>query len=199
MNSEPNLSHLVAHCVTNRRSIEITGNGDVFIGAKRVAISQLAQELGYTPGAMRAARAAMDDAAAPAMPAPFRVAGYEDLAAVLLRAFEQAAKGKGKERHAGAGEAFTEQVMQDMARRFGVGALLGQAFKKSEESQRLPHDRAVAELLGAIVYLAGAVIAMERRQRPANDNAPQATNDNARATCPCGIKPATSCSGCNDA
>jgi hypothetical protein len=87
--------------------------------------------------------------------------GYEALADVLQRAFAQAAHGKGKERHA-QGEPFTEQVMQDMARRFGVGALLGQAFKKSEESQRLPLDRGVAELLGAIVYLAGAVIARER-------------------------------------
>jgi hypothetical protein len=52
--------------------------------------------------------------------------------------------------------------MQDMARRFGVGSLLGQAFKKSEESQRLPQGAAIRELLGAINYLAGAVIAMER-------------------------------------
>jgi len=87
--------------------------------------------------------------------------GYEALADVLQRAFGQAAHGKGKERHA-QGEPFTEQVMQDMARRFGIGALLGQAFKKSEESQRLPVDRGVNELLGAIVYLAGAVIARER-------------------------------------
>lgn len=103
--------------------------------------------------------------------------GYEPLALTLQRAFIQAAHGKGKERHAN-GEPFTEQVMQDMARRFGVGALLGQAFKKSEESQRLPHDRAVAELLGAINYLAGAVIAMERQRNTvppaANDNQPSA-------------------------
>lgn len=93
-----------------------------------------------------------------------RIPGYECLADVLQRAYSQAAVGKGAERHA-QGEPFDKQVMQDMARRFGVGALLGQAFKKSEESQRLPHDRAVAELLGAINYLAGAVIAMEAKQR----------------------------------
>lgn len=91
----------------------------------------------------------------------FNAPGYEKLAAVLSRAFDQAARGKGKDRHAQADEPFDKQVMADMAKRFGVGALLGQAFKKSEESQRLPHDRAVAELLGAINYLAGAVIAME--------------------------------------
>lgn len=97
------------------------------------------------------------------------VPGYETLAEVFHRAFEQAAIGKGKERHAN-GEPFNKQVMQTGAHRFGVGALLFQAFKKSEESQRLPHDRAIAELLGAMVYLAGAVIAMEAKL-PANDNA----------------------------
>lgn len=91
--------------------------------------------------------------------------GYEKLADVLQRAYDQAATGKGHERHA-QGEPFHEQVMQDGARRFGVGGLLFQAFKKSEESQRLPHDRAVAELLGAINYLAGAVIAMDREVMP---------------------------------
>lgn len=90
--------------------------------------------------------------------------GYESLARVLARAFQQAAHGKGAERHAQAGESFDTQVMQDMARRFGVGSLLGQAFKKSEESQRLPHGAGVRELLGAINYLAGAVIAMERTE-----------------------------------
>jgi len=88
------------------------------------------------------------------------VPGYELLSDVLHRAYNQAAIGKGKERHAN-GEPFDEQVMQDGARRFGVGALLFQAFKKSEESQRLPLGRGVNELLGAIVYLAGAVIRRE--------------------------------------
>lgn len=93
-------------------------------------------------------------------PVDMSVPGYEQLAGVLQRAYNQAAKGKGAERHAN-GEPFDEQVMQDGARRFGVGALLFQAFKKSEESQRLPLERGVAELLGAIVYLAGAVIRRE--------------------------------------
>ena len=91
--------------------------------------------------------------------------GYEKLSDVLSRAYDQAAIGKGKDRHAN-GEPFHEQVMQTGAQRFGTGALLFQAFKKSEESQRLPHDRAIAELLGAIVYLAGAVIALERDKAP---------------------------------
>lgn len=103
--------------------------------------------------------------------------GYEKLADVLQRAFEQAAKGKGKERHAD-GEPFHEQVMQIGARKFGVGSLLFQAFKKSEESQRLPLDRGVNELLGAIVYLAGAVIAREADKEDAQPYVvPQAAID----------------------
>lgn len=89
--------------------------------------------------------------------------GYESLGDVLHRAFDQAANGKGKERHAGEGEPFDAQVMQDMARRFGVGSLLGQAFKKSEESQRLPLAASTRELLGAINYIAGAIIHQEKK------------------------------------
>jgi hypothetical protein len=86
--------------------------------------------------------------------------GYERLAHVLLRAFHQAAQGKGKERHAQS-LPFHQQPMQKLIGLYGVGFALGQAAKKAQESQRLPHERAVAELLGAINYLAGAVIAME--------------------------------------
>lgn len=102
-------------------------------------------------------------------------AGYDTLAAIFGEAFDQAARGKGAERHAN-GEPFDAQVMADMARRFGRGALLGQAFKKSEESQRLPYPRARAELLGAMVYLAGAVLDLDRVNRTAaNDNSATAT------------------------
>ena len=41
--------------------------------------------------------------------------GYEKLAAVLARAYDQAAIGKGKERHAN-GKAFHLQPMQDLCR-----------------------------------------------------------------------------------
>ncbi|UZZ64529.1 hypothetical protein [Curvibacter phage PCA1] len=106
------------------------------------------------------ARAPAQDTANTPFAVDMTVPGYEKLADVLQRAYNQAAVGKGKERHA-VGEPFHEQVMQLGARKFGTGALLFQAFKKSEESQRLPKDRAVAELLGAINYLSGAVIALE--------------------------------------
>lgn len=88
--------------------------------------------------------------------------GYESLHDVLLRALEQAQVGKGAQRHA-QGQPFDEQPMQQLARLYGVGFALGQAAKKSQEAMRLPTtERQVAELLGAINYLAGAVIAIER-------------------------------------
>ena len=43
------------------------------------------------------------------------VPGYEDLAAVLTAAFDQAARGKGKERHAN-GRAFTDQPIFEINR-----------------------------------------------------------------------------------
>lgn len=99
---------------------------------------------------------------------PTAVPGYERLADVLARAYAQAALGKGAERHS-RGEPFHEQVIIEGARRFGTGALLFQSFKKSEESQRLPKDAAIRELLGAINYLAGAVIALEMKDDGNND------------------------------
>jgi hypothetical protein len=88
---------------------------------------------------------------------------YEDLRAVLDRAFDQATKGKGAERHA-QGRPFNDQPMQHLIDLYGQGFSLGQAGKKMQESMRLPHDRAVAELLGAIVYIAGTIVSMERKQ-----------------------------------
>lgn len=88
-------------------------------------------------------------------------AGYDRLAAVLKDAFDQAAFGKGKERHAN-GKPFDKQPMQDLIRLHGVGFATGQASKKSGEALGLPTiERQKAEILGAIVYLAGAIIAIE--------------------------------------
>jgi hypothetical protein len=87
--------------------------------------------------------------------------GYETLAAVLQEAFDQAATGKGAERHANA-LPFHEQPMQQIARRRGLGFLLGQVDKKTEEAQGMLErgERAAwrREILGAINYLAGALI-----------------------------------------
>lgn len=97
------------------------------------------------------------------MGVPATVPGYDKLADVLTRAYQQAANGKGKERHANDGVPFEEQPMSAINGLLGsTDGFLYQAMKKAVESKRLPKERAVAELFGAINYLAGAVIALER-------------------------------------
>jgi hypothetical protein len=89
--------------------------------------------------------------------------GYESLAAVLDAALHQAAEGKGKERHA-QDLPFDQQPMQNISTLLdSPDGMLYQAMKKIQESTRLPHDRAIAELLGAIVYTAGAVVYVENK------------------------------------
>lgn len=110
------------------------------------------------------------------------VEGYDSLRDVLTRAYTQAASGKGHERHAVC-KPFDQQPMQELISLYGVGFALGQAAKKAQESQRLPAGRDVAELLGAINYLAGAVIALERGRQPVAGN----DNEQPRDCCPvCG-------------
>lgn len=91
----------------------------------------------------------------------FDIPGYEKLAEVLRRAYEQSAIGKGAVRHAN-DKPFHLQPIAVGVQHFGVGGALFQAFKKMEEAQRMPVDAAVSELLGAIVYLSAAVNELER-------------------------------------
>lgn len=86
--------------------------------------------------------------------------GYDSLRHVLALALEQASVGKGKERHAN-GKAFDRQPIMEIGRMVGSGYPLGQAMKKAQESTRLPPDRAKAELLGAINYLAAAYLLLD--------------------------------------
>lgn len=92
------------------------------------------------------------------------VPGYESLRSVLLRAYDQAARTKGAERHAN-DLPFHRQPMQTITAAHGVGFLFGQAAKKAQEAQgmydRGQTDKAIHEMLGAINYLAGAIIFME--------------------------------------
>jgi hypothetical protein len=99
--------------------------------------------------------------------------GYESLAQVLRRAFDQASNGKGHDRHANQ-LPFHKQPMQVIAGQVGPGFLTGQAIKKIQESQRLPEGRDTHELLGAINYLAGVVIFLESQRHAANDAMVQA-------------------------
>lgn len=86
---------------------------------------------------------------------------YAMLEDVYRCAVEQASKGKGKERHAEDGEPYERQIICEVARRVGLGYPLGQAVKKVYESQRLGGERGIAELLGALNYIAAAVIVMQ--------------------------------------
>lgn len=89
--------------------------------------------------------------------------GYGPLFKVLIEAFSQAAAGKGKERHAN-GLPFLEQPIMVEARMIGLGFPAGQARKKILEavktSEKGEHDRAVADLLGAINYCAATILAI---------------------------------------
>lgn len=91
------------------------------------------------------------------------VIGYEDLQRILKLAYDQAARGKGKERHAD-NRGFNDQPIMLIQEMVGPGFALGQACKKVQESVRLPWNMAQNELLGAIVYIASAYIHREREE-----------------------------------
>lgn len=82
---------------------------------------------------------------------------YYDLFVVLQQALWQAQDGKGAERH-GNGLSFTDQPALTITRAVGLGFPLGQAMKKIQECQRMDTDAAKRELLGAINYLAAAIL-----------------------------------------
>lgn len=93
--------------------------------------------------------------------------GYEDLAEVLHDALMQSAGGKGKERHGKDGLPFSEQRIMLVAKDHGLGYLTGQAAKKLGEAHRLLElkgpEAAQAEILGAIVYSAAAVLHLKQK------------------------------------
>ena len=86
---------------------------------------------------------------------------YSDLFEVLRDALEEAQEGKGAVRH-GNGLSFTEQPALTITRAVGLGFPLGQAMKKIQECQRMDTDAAKRELLGAINYLAAAILFLEK-------------------------------------
>jgi hypothetical protein len=87
-----------------------------------------------------------------------KIGQYVSLEKILSEALHQASSGKGAERHARDGEPFDQQPICEIGRRLGVGGPLFQAAKKIYESERLPGERGIAELLGAINYIAAAII-----------------------------------------
>jgi len=104
------------------------------------------------------------------------VPGYEDLARVLLLAYDQSARGKGKERHARR-RPFNLQpiaiIPELLGAHEGLGGLVYQVIKKSQESVGMVSkgrsESARAELLGAIVYAAAAYLHIERFEKFSDD------------------------------
>lgn len=86
---------------------------------------------------------------------------YAPLERVLQLALDQAASGKGAQRH-GQGKPFNEQPMMEICRMLGgPQGCMYQAIKKTQEASRMDTGAAQRELLGAINYLAGAYLLLE--------------------------------------
>lgn len=97
------------------------------------------------------------------------IKSYSKLSEILKMAYDQAAKGKGKERHAN-GKPWEEQPMNTIADEEGIAFLTGQSKKKIGEAKRLPKDMAIKEYLGAIVYLCGAIYYLETHEVNRGEN-----------------------------
>jgi|DEB19_MinimDraft_3_1074340.scaffolds.fasta_scaffold00018_54 hypothetical protein len=83
---------------------------------------------------------------------------------VFDQAIQQATKGKG-ERHGGDTTPFLEQPWVHYGKMHGRGFLTGQAAKKLEEAASTREgDAFVQEALGAIVYIAMAVLKEQERK-----------------------------------
>lgn len=94
---------------------------------------------------------------------PIAQVNYLSLQAVLDAAYAQAAEGKGNERHA-QDLPFDSQPMQTICQLVGDHhGLIYQAIKKSQESIRMEPNAAAREMLGAINYLAGAILFLKKQ------------------------------------
>ena len=88
--------------------------------------------------------------------------GYATLAGILQSAHDQAAHGKGRDRHAD-NKPFLDQPIMEIARMLtGIDGHMFQTMKKSQEAARMvrrgQYDAAVHELLGIINYASAAVL-----------------------------------------
>lgn len=90
--------------------------------------------------------------------------GYERLAEVLQAALDQAQAGKGRDRHAQNDLPFHRQPIVEIGRMVGPAGPAQQVMKKTQEAMRLPSERAIQELLGAINYAAATIILLEDKQ-----------------------------------
>lgn len=93
-------------------------------------------------------------------------ARYEVLMSILMDAYAQAANGKGHARHSGGGKVpFTKQDMIAIIDATSMDFGIGQAIKKLLEGRRMEDKAAMrAEFLGAIVYVAGVILTIDKEQ-----------------------------------
>lgn len=99
--------------------------------------------------------------------------GYHRLYHVLMAALDQASRGKGSERHEIGDFPFEEQHMLKIAElQDSPDGMVFQVCKKVVEGIRLSdHESRIKELHGAINYLAGIVIYLEKKHdRESNRN-----------------------------
>lgn len=90
--------------------------------------------------------------------------GYAPLAFVLQEALDQAQRGKGRTCHAN-NKPFLEQEIITEGRSLGTGGHVFQIRKKVREAMNCEDtDRAVEDLLGAIVYTAAMVLLRRERK-----------------------------------
>ena len=89
---------------------------------------------------------------------------YRKLRSILDKAYEQAATGKGKERHAN-GKPFDRQPIAEIGRMVGIGYNAGQAMKKTQEAVGMANrgdtEAAIRELYGVINYAASCVMLLQ--------------------------------------
>lgn len=154
--SEITLRVIQQWAALNKLFVVITPDGDVTVGNDPANLHMTFTPENFVEAVIGSATMNVDGDAGVTLNAP----GYESLAKVLHRAFNQATTGKGAERHA-RGQPFDEQPMQQLCALYGPGFALGQAGKKMQEAQRLPMASGIRELLGAINYTAGAIVYME--------------------------------------
>lgn len=100
------------------------------------------------------------------------LSGYEELERILKLAYEQSARGKGRERHATGPLGFrpwTQQPILEIGRMIGPGYHAGQVQKKVQEAITMYGSKnihgALQECLGAIVYAAAMYRLLEESKK----------------------------------
>lgn len=126
----------------------------------KIDVDVTAQDTAGDPRTVEAFQEAPDDLLEAMAKEQRREDRYKGLRRVLEDAYLDAVVGKGADRHASAAP-FEDQPMLLVRRALGPGFTRGQAMKKTLESRGLEPALARRELLQAIVYLAGEVMALE--------------------------------------